>query len=116
MFFLSLNVVLFLVFLLRGLLTSLIGLFIGCDHKLILGPLCNDEASLLLLGCPSSSFLLLTLQSAFPLLVHLLVEIGAQFVVDGFVSKDSLDKCFEDIDEVYLAFWMIVNLDFQVFQ
>lgn len=112
--FLSLDVVLFLVLLLSGLLTSLVGLFISRDHQLILGPLSDDKTGLLLLGGPSGSLLLFSSQSAFPLLVDLLVQIRAQFVIDGFVGEDSLDECFEDVDEVDLAFGMIVDLDFEV--
>jgi len=114
--FLSLNVVLLLVLLLSGLLTSLVGLFVSGYHQLILGPLSNNKTSLLLLGCPSGSFLLFTLQSAFPLLVDLFVKVWAQFVIDCFVGENSLDKCFKDIDEVHLAFRMIVDLDFEVSQ
>ena len=73
--FLGLDVVLFLVLLLSGLLSSLIGLFISGYHQLILGPLRIDKTSLLLLGCPSGSFLLFTLESAFQLLVDLFVQI-----------------------------------------
>jgi len=116
LFLLSLSVVLFLVLLLSGLLASLIGLFVCGDHQLILGPLSNDKTSLLLLGGPSGSLLLFTLQSAFPLLVDLFVQIRAEFVIDRFVSENSLDKCFEDVDEVYLAFGMIMDLDFEVSQ
>ena len=116
MLFLSLHVVLLLVLLLSGLLTSLVGLFIRGNHQLVLGPFGNDETSLLLLGCPSSSFLLLTLESALPLLVDLFVQVRAQFVIDGFVVENSLDQGFEHIDKVNLAFGMIVDLDFEVSQ
>jgi hypothetical protein len=110
LFFLGLDVVLFLVLLCGALLASLVGLFKSGYLELTLGPLSNNKTSLLLLNKPSCSFLLFT--KMLPLLVDLLVKIWAQFVIDQLVGENSLDKCFKDIDEVYLAFGMIMNLYF----
>ena len=114
MFFLGLDVVLFLVLFCSALLASLVGLFKSGYLELTLGPLSNNKTSLLLLNKPSCSFLLFT--KMLPLLVDLFVKIWAQFVIDQLVGENSLDKCFEDIDEVYLAFGMIMDLDFKVSQ
>ena len=112
--FLSLDVVLFLVLFCSALLASLIGLFKSSYLKLTLSPLSNNKTCLLLLDKPSGSFLLLT--KVLPLLVDLFVKIWAQFVIDQLIGENPLDKCFEDINEVYLAFGMIMDLNFKVSQ